>query len=91
MVISAQLSLYPLRQEHLSPAIAVVHDVLSAAGPQPSVGPMSTLVTGEADIVFTALREVFVRATSLGHVVMTLTLSNACPVSGGESCAVGEL
>ena len=31
MVISVQLSLYPLRQAHLSPAIDVVGDVLSAA------------------------------------------------------------
>jgi hypothetical protein len=52
---------------------------------------MSTLVTGEADMVFMALREAFVRAAKLGHVVMTLTLSNACPVSGGEPRAVGEL
>jgi uncharacterized protein YqgV (UPF0045/DUF77 family) len=91
MVISVQFSLYPLRQAHLSPAIDVVRDVLSAAGLQPAVGPMSTLVTGEANIVFTALREAFVRAATLGHVVMTLTLSNACPVGGGGSNAVGEL
>jgi uncharacterized protein YqgV (UPF0045/DUF77 family) len=91
MVISAQLSLYPLRQEHLSPAIEVVRDVLSAAGLQPSVGPMSTLVTGDADVVFMALREAFVRAARCGHVVMTLTLSNACPVSAGENRDVGEL
>jgi uncharacterized protein YqgV (UPF0045/DUF77 family) len=91
MVISVQLSLYPLRQAHLSPAIDVVRDVLSAAGLQPAVGPMSTLVTGEADRVFTALHEAFVRAARLGHVVMTLTLSNACPVSGGEPRAVGAL
>jgi hypothetical protein len=52
---------------------------------------MSTLVTGEADVVFTALREAFVRAATLGHVVMTLTLSNACPVSEGRSSAVGAL
>jgi uncharacterized protein YqgV (UPF0045/DUF77 family) len=91
MVISVQLSLYPLRQDHLSPAINAVHAVLSAAGIQPAVYPMSALVTGEADIVFTALREAFVRAATLGHVVMTLTLSNACPVGEGGSSAVGEL
>ena len=91
MIISVQLSLYPLRQAHLSPAIAVVRDTLSAAGLQPVVGPMSTLVTGEAEPVFTALREAFVRAATLGHVVMTLTLSNACPVREGASRAVGAL
>jgi hypothetical protein len=52
---------------------------------------MSTVVTGEADIVFTALHEAFVRAATLGAMVMTLTLSNTCPVDGGGGRAVGAL
>jgi hypothetical protein len=48
MIMSAQLSLYPLRQEHLSPAIQAVNEALRAAGLQPQVGAMSTLVTGDA-------------------------------------------
>ncbi len=83
MVISAQLSLYPLRQEHLSPAIQAANETLTAAGLHPETGPMSTIVTGEADVVFTALHDTFVRAAAMGHVVMTVTLSNACPVGGG--------
>lgn len=79
-MISAQISLYPLRQEHLSPAIEVVRTVLCAHGLQVEVGPMSTLVTGAVEEVFAALQEAFVKATATGHVVMTITLSNACPV-----------
>jgi hypothetical protein len=41
---------------------------------------MSTVVVGEADAVFTALRDGFTRAAEQGHLVMTVTLSNACPV-----------
>lgn len=41
---------------------------------------MSTLVTGEAHAIFAALYEGFVRAAAAGHVVMTVTFSNACPV-----------
>jgi uncharacterized protein YqgV (UPF0045/DUF77 family) len=82
MVISAQLSLYPLRQDHLSPAIQAVLEALTAAGLQPEGGPMSTLVTGDADVLFAALREAFLRAAATGDVVMTVTLSNACPVGG---------
>jgi len=41
---------------------------------------MSTLVTGEANAIFAAPCEGFVRAASAGHVVMTVTFSNACPV-----------
>lgn len=80
MMISAQISLYPLRQDHLSLAIKVVQHVLDAHGLSPEVGPMSTTVTGKEEQVFAALQEAFRRAAVTGHVVMTLTLSNACPV-----------
>lgn len=80
MLISAQVSIYPLRQERLSPAIQALSDALRSAGMSPEVGSMSTIVTGEADAVFTALREGFIRAAVTGHVVMTVTVSNACPV-----------
>ena len=66
----------------LSPAIQAAADVLMAAGLQPHVGPMSTVVTGEVGTIFAALQEAFVRATATGDVVMTVTLSNACPVGG---------
>lgn len=82
MTISAQLSLYPLRQEHLSPAIQAVREALLAAGLQPHIGPMSTLVTGEVATIFAALQEAFARTAAAGHVVMTVTLSNACPAGG---------
>jgi len=80
MVISAQISVYPLRQEHLSPAIDAVKVALEAKGLEPQIGAMSTLVTGEAESVFAALHEAFERAAATGHVVMTVTISNACPV-----------
>jgi hypothetical protein len=38
------------------------------------------LCRGEDDMVFTALREGFARASGIGHVVMTVTVSNACPI-----------
>lgn len=79
-MVSAQVSVYPLRQEHLTPAIQAVTRALEARGLQAEVGSMSTQVTGAADILFTALREAFVRAAAAGHVVMTITVSNACPV-----------
>jgi energy-coupling factor transport system substrate-specific component len=80
MYISAQISLYPLRQDRLSPAIREMQDVLVAAGLDVAPGPMSTLVTGDGAAVFDALKESFLRAAATGHVVMTATVSNACPV-----------
>lgn len=91
MIISAQVSLYPLRQAHLLPAIQAVCDALTAAGLQSQVGPMSTMVTGEATVVCAALHDAFVHAAATGQVVMTVTLSNACPVQGSTPSAVGHL
>jgi uncharacterized protein YqgV (UPF0045/DUF77 family) len=81
MIVSAQIAVYPLRQDRLTPAIAAVTSALEAAGLRPEVGRMSTVVTGESPAVFRALEEAFIRAGALGHVVMTMTVSNACPVS----------
>jgi uncharacterized protein YqgV (UPF0045/DUF77 family) len=78
--ISAQVSIYPLRQERLTPAIQAVTAALEARGLRPEVGPMSTQVTGAADTLFAALGEAFVQAAAAGHVVMSITVSTACPV-----------
>jgi uncharacterized protein YqgV (UPF0045/DUF77 family) len=80
MMISAQISVYPLRQEHLSSAIDVVRGALESRGLQPEIGAMSTMVIGEAKEVFVALHEAFDRAAATGHAVMTVTVSNACPI-----------
>jgi len=42
---------------------------------------MSTTVTGEIGIMFTALADAFAKAATNGQVVMTITISNACPVA----------
>ena len=80
MTVSAQIAIYPLWPERLGPAVHAVSDALTARGLAPSVGPMSTLVTGELDAVLDGLRVAFQAAAAAGHVVMTVTLFNACPV-----------
>ncbi len=80
MTTSAQISVYPLRQEHLGPAVESVRSALEEHGLTPQVGPMSTTVTGESDIMFAALAAAFAKAASRGQVVVTITISNACPV-----------
>ncbi len=84
LTVSAQLSIYPLRQEHLTPAIEAVTAALDAHGLQAKVGPMSTQTTGDANAIFAALKEGFAAAAAAGPVVMTITLSNACPVPQGD-------
>jgi len=77
--VSAQISLYPLRQQKLGPAIELIRQALEREGLEADVGPMSTLVTGETSRVFAALREGFERAAGGGAVAMVVTISNACP------------
>jgi uncharacterized protein YqgV (UPF0045/DUF77 family) len=78
--VSAQVSIYPLRQEHLTPAIEAVTVALRRHGLHVEVGPMSTQVVGDMSTLFAGLGEAFGRAATTGHLVMTITVSNACPV-----------
>lgn len=82
MTVSAQLSVYPLRQTNLSLAINAMRQRLEAHGLRPEIGAMSTRVTSEAEVVFAALRDAFIRVASDGQVAMTITVSNACPIQG---------
>lgn len=80
--VSAQVSLYPLRQPHIGPAIERVVKVLrDREGLDVQTGTMSTLIGGEFDQVFDGLKEAFRAAASSGDVVMVVTLSSACPSS----------
>jgi len=80
MTASAQIAVYPLRQPSVGPAIEAVRQALHDHGLRAETGPMSTYVIGEDKAVFAALQDAFARASGLGHVVMTVTLSNACPI-----------
>jgi uncharacterized protein YqgV (UPF0045/DUF77 family) len=79
MSISAQVSLYPLRQTSIGPPIREAMRVFREHGLGTRVGEMSTLVWGKEQVVFTALQEAFRRAAAGGDAVMVVTLSNACP------------
>ena len=85
MTVSAQASIYPLRQERLGPGIEAMRLALERQGLEPLVGPMSTFVIGEASCVFAALSEGFERAAASGDVALVLTVSNACPVGDPEA------
>jgi uncharacterized protein YqgV (UPF0045/DUF77 family) len=80
MIASAQISVYPLRQERLAPAVEAVQASLAEHGLVAKVGPMSTTAVGEDSVLFAALRAAFARSAELGQVVMTITVSNACPI-----------
>ena len=78
-MITAQVSLYPLRQVSIGPPIREAVRVFREHGLEIRMGEMSTLVWGEEQVVFDALQDAFHRAAELGDTMMTVTLSNACP------------
>ena len=80
MNISAQLSLYPLGETTLSLGVAGFCGALEQAGLSPVVGAMSTVLTGDSEVMFHTLQRAFERAAAAGHVVLIATISNACPV-----------
>ena len=83
--ISAEVSLYALRQAKLSPVIDEALRVFRASGLDVRPGTMSTLITGDDDAVFDCLKEAFRQAASHGDLVMHVSVSNACPAVQNRS------
>jgi uncharacterized protein YqgV (UPF0045/DUF77 family) len=83
--IVAQVSVYPLREPHLSPATDEVVRVLQDYADSVSPGVMSTLVAGDGDKIFAALQEAWGLVAAHGEVVMVVTLSNACPAARADN------
>ena len=82
MFLSAQVSLYPLRQTHLSPAIDTALSIFREHGLEITPGAMSSVISGDDEALFAAIKEVFQKTAEQGEIVMIITLSNACPVPG---------
>ena len=79
-MITAQVSLYPLHQASIGPAIREAVRAFRQYGVETRIGEMSTLVWGDEHAVFAGLEEAFRRAAQRGDVVMTVAVSNACPM-----------
>jgi uncharacterized protein YqgV (UPF0045/DUF77 family) len=84
MHISAQISLYPLKQQRLFPAIEEAWRILEANRLDLKKGGMSTVVNGPAERVFAAIQEVFLHSAQKGSLSMVVTYSNACPKETGD-------
>jgi uncharacterized protein YqgV (UPF0045/DUF77 family) len=76
--VTAEVSIYPLRQATLSPAIDAALDVFHSHKLEVHPGAMSTMISGEEEEVFTSLRETFRKAAAYGGMVMEVRVSNAC-------------
>lgn len=79
MKIQAEISLYPLRQNELTKPIRQFIELLENNKLKVELGPMSSLIAGDSQVVFESLREAFEQLAKEYEVVMTAKISNACP------------
>ena len=79
MKVQAEISLYPLRQNELTKPIGQFIELLENNTLKVELGPMSTLVIGDSQVVFENLQKAFERLAEEYEVVMTAKISNACP------------
>ena len=80
MTIQAEISLYTLGEKSQLPAINDLINVLIKHGIEIEPGRMSSIISGDASILFPALQEAFETVSEDSQIVMTLKISNACPV-----------
>jgi uncharacterized protein YqgV (UPF0045/DUF77 family) len=80
IVVTAQVSLYPLRQESLAPVIGETLQIFQESALEVEPDTMSTLLVGDETTIFDALQEAFHQAAEQSQVVMVVTFSNACPL-----------
>lgn len=78
-MIGARLAIYPMTDQFVNVILSAVQ-AMDTAGMTVQTDSLGTLLVGEEDKVFDAVRAAFGRAAaSGGHVVMTLHLSRGCP------------
>ena len=82
MFLAAQVSIYPLRQQSLSRAIDEALDIFKQYDLEVVPGTMSSVLSGDDEVLFTAIRKVVQKTSEQGEVVVIATFSNACPVPG---------
>lgn len=79
-MIACQFAVYGIGEANLDQAVAGALEAVKGSGLSYQVGAMSTQLLGEEKLVFETLRRAYERAAESGAVVMTITMSNACPV-----------
>jgi uncharacterized protein YqgV (UPF0045/DUF77 family) len=80
-MIQATVAIYPLGQADYA-AVDLAIEQLHGPGLVVDVRSMQTEIAGDETAVFAALRDAFRAAAAKGGVVMTVSVSNACPFPG---------
>jgi uncharacterized protein YqgV (UPF0045/DUF77 family) len=78
-MIQATVAVYPLQQTGYE-AVHRAIDALRLPGVHVEVASMHSTIAGSQETVFQALQAAYEAAAALGPTVMTVTVSNACPL-----------
>jgi uncharacterized protein YqgV (UPF0045/DUF77 family) len=79
-MIQATVAVYPLQQAGYE-AVHHAIDALRTADVSVEIQAMHSTIAGSQEVVFQALQAAYEAAAALGPTVMTVTISNACPVT----------
>lgn len=80
MIVSVEFSIYPLKEKHISSFLEDAFLILRNYGLSINKGSMSSIISGESEKIFHALREIYDKISSNSQVVIIAKFSNACPV-----------
>jgi len=79
MRVQAQVSIYPLKTKALAKPVEEFCRRLRNPGLTVDTHSMSTLIVGESDGVFQAVKQAFQALAADFDIVVDLKISNACP------------
>jgi uncharacterized protein YqgV (UPF0045/DUF77 family) len=79
MTLHAEISLYPLDSSDLTHDIASFLDQVESHGLHVTLGQMSSVVSGESSLLFTAIREAFEQCCDSSRAVLCMKVYNAVP------------
>jgi len=80
MIVSMEVSLYPLGQLDLGPGISEFIEILKSHELQVQLGPMSSVVVGDDRVIFQAIHKAFEAVAQKFPLVLVTKISNACPI-----------
>ena len=78
-MIQATVAVYPLQQTGYE-AVHRAIDAIRTTGVSVEVERMHSTIAGNQEAVFAALQAAYEAAAACGPTVMTVTISNACPM-----------
>jgi len=80
MYVQADVSLYPLAEQHLMHPVHDFVELLEKNGCEVETGPAGSSVKGESDRVFGALQKGYEQAALKSGCVLIVKSANACPL-----------